>query len=243
MLSQMAHSSEWKQHSICLVRSQCLPWGRAGHRLRRLPLTPGSKAEPQYQPQVHSWACIGGTSCPLLESSQAWDIEYVHPGNWACAGAAQYTFRQVLSFHYCPDRWGLALVRARSKSAALLLTKLGTARAGYLSLKMSSCSWHSVKRRWNRRFCPMTGNSSFSSSLFRRPCRHKNNSWGRCQGIQTWYLSWIGRDSIADKLRKLKGGIRWVCMRKGWQEETWWHRQQERPGSVPTYPTFVDSSH
>lgn len=65
---------------ICLVRSQRLPWGRAGHRLRRLPLTPGSKAEPQYQPQVHSWACIGGTSCPLWGSSQTWDIEYVHPG-------------------------------------------------------------------------------------------------------------------------------------------------------------------
>lgn len=91
------------------------------------------------------------------------------PRNWTCAGAAQYTFRQVLSFHYRPDRWGLALARARSKSVVLPLMKLRMARAGYLSLRMSSCSWHSVKRRWNRRFCPMTGSSSFSSSLFRRP--------------------------------------------------------------------------
>lgn len=131
-------------------------------RLRRLPLTPGSKAEPQYQPQVHSWACIGGTSCPLWGSSQTWDIEYVHPGTGL-----------VLVQHNTPSaKFSLsttALARARSKSVVLPLMKLGMARAGYLSLRMSSCSWHSVKRRWNRRFCPMTGSSSFSSSLFRRP--------------------------------------------------------------------------
>lgn len=58
---------------------------------------------------------------------------------------------------------------ASGNSVVLPLQQLRQARTDYLSLRMSSCSWHSVKRRWNRRFCPMTGNSSFSSSLFRRP--------------------------------------------------------------------------
>lgn len=40
----------------------------------------------------------------------------------------------------------------------------------YLSLKMSSCSWYSVKSLWKRRFCPITGRSSFNSSLFCKPC-------------------------------------------------------------------------
>lgn len=50
----------------------------------------------------------------------------------------------------------------------------GGGRAGYLS-GGSSCSWHSVNRRWKRRFCPMTGSSSFSRS-------HAQTLWAQESG-------------------------------------------------------------
>ena len=50
----------------------------------------------------------------------------------------------------------------------------------YLSLKMSSCSWYSVKSLWKRRFCPITGRSSFNSSLFRKPCTKTTKASSEC---------------------------------------------------------------
>lgn len=59
----------------------------------------------------------------------------------------------------------------------------------YLSLKMSSCSWYSVKSLWNRRFCPITGRSSFNSSLFRKPCTKKPTK--ACSECIAWYHKYI----------------------------------------------------
>lgn len=56
----------------------------------------------------------------------------------------------------------------------------------YLSLKMSSCSWYSVKSLWKRRFCPITGRSSFNSSLFRKPCTKTHKSILRMYYLISW---------------------------------------------------------
>lgn len=56
----------------------------------------------------------------------------------------------------------------------------------YLSLKMSSCSWYSVKSLWKRRFCPITGRSSFNSSLFRKPCTKNHKSILRMYYLPSW---------------------------------------------------------
>lgn len=98
----------------------------------------GSKAEPQFQPQVHSWACMEGQAAPF-GVIEAWDIGHVHPENWASAGAGQHIC-QGLSSYSCHYRRGWPRAPASGNSVALPLQQLRQVRAGYLSLRMSSCS-------------------------------------------------------------------------------------------------------